>query len=108
MATEHTSEPRPEMEAAARGADPSRGMEGEASLEGASLEQALFWQATYSEVLAMEEKVLDRIEQLMADQSPPARREVQLTNVPVVTSQAQRFRDRLGYWDVRVRELQAG
>ena len=95
------------MEAAARGGDSALGMDGEVSLESASLEQALFWQTIYREVLAMEETVLERIEQLMADQSPPARREVELTNVPVVVSQAQRFRDRLGYWDVRVGELQA-
>ena len=39
----------------------------------------------------MEEKVLDRIRQLMNTQSDEARREVELTNVPVVVAQAERF-----------------
>ncbi len=35
----------------------------------------------YAEILAMEEAVLERMHQLMAGQSPQARREVELTNV---------------------------
>jgi hypothetical protein len=53
----------------------------------------------------MEEKVLDRIRQLMDTQSDAGRREVELTNVPVVVAQAERFRQRLGYWQERVTEL---
>lgn len=96
---------RPDIEAAIRGGDATRGMDGEADVESASLETALFWQSTYAEILAMEEKVLAQILELMARQSPQARREVELTNVPVVASQAQRFRERLGYWDARVRSM---
>jgi hypothetical protein len=54
----------------------------------------------------MEEKVLKRIQDLMVKQSPRARREVELTNVPVVAAQAERFRQRLGFWTARVRELE--
>lgn len=96
----------PEMEAAARGGDAAHGMTDEDDIATASLETALFWQKIYREILTMEEKVLERIQELMALQSPEARLEVQLTNVPVVVSQAQRFRDRLGYWDARVGALQ--
>lgn len=46
-----------------------------------------------------------RIRELMAKQSVQARREVELTNVPVVVAQAERFRQRLGYWEARVQEL---
>jgi hypothetical protein len=74
-------------------------MEDEADLATATLEQAQFWRNIYTEILAMEEAVLERIEQLMADQSPQARREVELTNVPVVAAQAERFRSRLGFWE---------
>ena len=42
----------------------------------------------------MEESVLERIYQLMAGQSAQARREVELTNVPVVVAQVERFRAR--------------
>ena len=71
----------------------------------ASLEQALYWQRIYAEVLVMEEKVMERIRDLMARQSPTARREVELTNVPVVAAHAERFRRRLGFWTARVNEL---
>jgi hypothetical protein len=95
------AEDRPDIVAATRGGDVSLGMEEEADPATASLEQALFWKNIYTEILIMEEAVLDRIKQLMADQSPQARREVEITNVPVVEAQAERFRARLGYWTVR-------
>jgi len=96
---------RPDIDAAVRGGDWEQPMNGEAAPGHATLGQALYWKQIYSEVLAMEEKVLKRIRQLMAKQSDEARREVELTNVPVVVAQAERFRQRLGYWDVRIHEL---
>lgn len=81
-------------------------MDGEGVPGDASLEQANYWKQVYSEILAMEEKVLARIQELMLTQSDTARREVELTNVPVVVAQAERFRQRLGYWDDRVAELE--
>jgi hypothetical protein len=80
-------------------------MDGEGAPERATLKQALYWRQIYTEILAMEEKVLARIRQLMITQSDEARREVELTNVPVVVAQAERFRQRLGYWEVRVRQF---
>jgi hypothetical protein len=97
---------RPDMIAAARGGDASRAMDGEGDPKSASMEQALYWRQIYREILAMEEKVMERIQDLMAKQSPQVRREVELTNVPVVASQAERFRQRLGFWTARVRELE--
>jgi hypothetical protein len=96
---------RPDLVAAERGGDPSQSMDGEADPKSASLEQALYWRQIYREILAMEEKVMERIQDLMAKQSPQARNEVELTNVPVVAAQAERFRQRLGFWTARVREL---
>jgi hypothetical protein len=49
---------------------------------------------------------MERIQDLMTKQSPQARHEVELTNVPVVAAQAERFRQRLGFWTARVRELE--
>ena len=97
---------RPDMVAAARGRDASRAMDGEADPKSASMEQALYWRQIYREILAMEEKVMERIQDLMAKQSAQVRREVELTNVPVVAAQAERFRQRLGFWTARVRELE--
>jgi hypothetical protein len=96
---------RPDIDAAARGGDWTLGMDGEGVPAHATLKQARHWRQIYTEILAMEEKVLERIRELMAKQSEEARREVDLTNVPVVVAQAERFRQRLGYWEARVHEL---
>jgi hypothetical protein len=96
---------RPDLVAAARGGDASQAMDGEIDPKTASLEQALYWRKIYHEILGMEEKVMERIQDLMSKQSPEARREVELTNVPVVAAQAERFRQRLGFWTSRVQEL---
>ena len=97
---------RPDIDAATRGGDWSQPMDGEGLPAHATIKQALYWRRIYTEILAMEEKVLDRIHELMAKESATSRREVELTNVPVVVAQAERFRQRLGYWEARVDELQ--
>jgi hypothetical protein len=96
---------RPDVDAAVRGGDWNKRMDGEGLPEQATMKQALYWRQIYTEILAMEEKVLARIRELMTKQSNEGRREVELTNVPVVVAQAERFRQRLGYWDARVAEL---
>ena len=100
-----TKSSRPDIDAAVRGGDWKQGMDGEGAPEDATLAQAIFWRRIYREILTKEESVLARIRELMAKQSTQARREVELTNVPVVVAQAERFRQRLGYWEARVREL---
>ena len=97
---------RPDLVAAMRGGDASRAMDGEADPKSASMEEAIYWSGIYREILAMEEKVMERIQDLMSRQSPEARREVELTNVPVVAAQAERFRQRLAFWTARVQELE--
>jgi hypothetical protein len=98
---------RPDVDAAVRGGDWSQPMNGEGPIGDATIKQALYWRQIYTEILAMEEQVLIRIRQLMLTQSDESRREVELTNVPVVVAQAERFRQRLGYWEARVVELGA-
>jgi hypothetical protein len=77
----------------------------EGAPEKATIKQAFYWRQIYTEILAMEEKVLVRIRQLMITQSDEGRREVELTNVPVVVAQTERFRQRLSYWEARVQQL---
>jgi hypothetical protein len=96
---------RPDVAAAVRGGDWSQPMDGEGPPGEATLKQALYWRRIYTDILVMEEKVLVRIRELMVTQSDEGRREVELTNVPVVVAQAERFRQRLGYWEARVAEL---
>jgi hypothetical protein len=99
MSTSGMPPERPDIVAATRGGENSIGMNDEPDPTTATLEQALFWRNIYTEILTMEESVLDRIQQLMAGQTPEARREVELTNVPVVVAQVERFRVRQGLWD---------
>jgi hypothetical protein len=96
---------RPDVDAAVRGGDWTLGMDGEGAPADATLEHAVYWRQIYSEILEMEEKVLARIRQLMSTQSDEGRKEVELTNVPVVVAQAEKFRQRLSYWDARIAEL---
>lgn len=96
---------RPDIEAAVRGGDWTQAMDGEGVPGHATIAQAIYWSQIYAEILGMEEKVLRRIRQLMAKLSADARREVELTNVPVVVAQVEKFRRRLGYWEARVQEL---
>ncbi len=98
MNHDHGPQERPDIVAATRGGNSSLGMDVEADPATATLEQALFRRNIYTEILVMEEAVLARIHQLMASQTPEARREVELTNVPVVVSQVERFRMRQGIW----------
>jgi hypothetical protein len=105
MKRSHVKRSRPDIDAAVRGGDWTQAMDGEGIPGHSTIEQALYWRQIYAEILGMEEKVLKRIRQLMATQSVEARREVELTNVPVVVAQAERFRQRLGYWESRVHEL---
>jgi hypothetical protein len=98
---------RPDIVAAARGGDHSVGMDGEGDPATAPLQQALFWRRIYAEILAMEESVLERIHQLMTTQSPQARREAELTNVPVIAAQVERFRSRGALWAARVAECES-
>jgi hypothetical protein len=102
MQASGTRSDRPDIVAATRGGDNALGMDDEADIHTASLEQSLFWSKIYAEILTMEEAVLDRIYQLVAHQSPEARREVELTNVPVVVAQVERFRSRGKLWADRV------
>jgi hypothetical protein len=95
----------PVVEAAMRGGGGHQAVVGEDVPADSTLESALYWRQIYSEMLEMEERVLARIDLLMDTQSEVARREVELANVPVVVAQADRFRQRLGYWEARITEL---
>jgi hypothetical protein len=90
---------------AIRDAGWSQTIDGVGVLAASTLESALYWRQIYSEMLEMEERVLARIDLLMDTQSESVQSEVQLANVPVLVAQADRFRQRLGYWEARITEL---
>jgi hypothetical protein len=105
MAKAKTKRARPDLDAAERGGDWTQRMDGEGLPGESTMVQALYWKEIYTEILVMEETVLANIRTLMVAQSKEGQREVELTNVPVVVAQAERFRQRLGYWDARVQHL---
>ena len=80
-------------------------MDDEGAPAEADHEQAVYWRQIYKEILTVEESVLVRIRELQDKQSLRGRQEIELTNIPVVVAQAERFRKRLGYWEARVLEL---
>jgi hypothetical protein len=96
---------RPDVTAEIRGGDVRQGMDGELNIESSTFEQAVFWRDIYREITTMEEAVMARVIELMALQSPIARHEVELSNVPVIAAQLARFRSRLGYWNAHLTEL---
>ncbi len=96
---------RPHVSAAIPRGDADEGMESEGDPSTATLEQAMYWQQIYGEIVVMEEAVLSRIRKVMADQSPQARHEVALSNLPGVVRQLARFKRRRGYWDKQLQEL---
>lgn len=98
---------RPDISAEVRGGDPNQRMDDEVDIRVATLDQAVFWTGIYSEILAMETDVLSRVYELMALQSPRVRREVEQSNVPVITAQLSRFAHRHSVWQDRVAELEA-
>ena len=97
---------RPDVAAAIRGGDSEQGMDDERDISTSSLEEAMFWRRTYKEIVEMEEGVMARVHELMAKQSATTRREVELSNVPVIAGQLERFRFRLGGWEARLRQLE--
>jgi hypothetical protein len=93
---------RPDVTAAIRGGDVEQAMDGEQDIETSSPQQAVFWRDIYREILTMEEAVMARVVELMATQSATSRHEVELSNVPVIAAQMERFRSRLGFWEARL------
>ncbi|MHB8507120.1 MAG: hypothetical protein ACYDGR_00530 [Candidatus Dormibacteria bacterium] len=97
---------RPDVAAEERGGDPNQGMVDEADLGSSSLQEAHFWRRTYLEILHMEEGVMARIRELMSAESDVVRQEVELSNVPVIAAQIDRFRQRSQFWTHRIMELE--
>lgn len=82
-------------------------MDDEGTPEDSTLDQAVYWTQIYGEILTYEMTVLAQMQELMIGRSGEARREIELTNIPVVAAQAEKFRKRHGYWSARVQELQS-
>jgi hypothetical protein len=83
--------------AAWEGADLERPIDGE-DPASESLEEARRWVAVYLHLVKLEEELLDMLAGAIPKMPDAARREAENTNLPVLASQAERFRHRLDYW----------
>jgi len=70
-----------------------------------SVEVARFWEDAYDELVTMEEKLLSQLEAMLPRLSPAARREAELTNLPMINDHLQTFRYRRAHWKQRVDAL---
>jgi hypothetical protein len=70
-----------------------------------SVEVARFWQDAYDELVRMEEQLLSQLEKMLPKLSHAARREAELTNLPMINDHLQRFRYRRAHWHSRVEAL---
>jgi hypothetical protein len=74
-------------------------------LSTVSVEVARFWQGAYDELVRMEEKLLAQLESMLPRLSPAAKREAELTNLPMINEHLQMFRYRRAHWKQRVDAL---
>lgn len=70
-----------------------------------SIEVARFWHSAYDELVQMEENLLSQLEAMLPKLSPAARREAELTNVPMINEHLQTFKYRRAHWSERVESL---
>jgi hypothetical protein len=70
-----------------------------------SVDVARFWQDAYDELVTMEERLLSQLESMLPRLSAAARREAELTNLPMINDHLQMFRYRRAHWKQRVEAL---
>jgi hypothetical protein len=63
-----------------------------------SADVARFWQEAYDELVKMEEQLLAQLEGMLPKLSYAARREAELTNLPMINDHLQTFRYRRAHW----------
>ena len=97
---------RPALEAARRGSDLDRGMDDEAIPDEASAGTARHWISVYAQLTSLESHLLTEARELLPTLSRSARREAELTNLPLLESQLRRFRHRQELWEQRLGELE--
>jgi hypothetical protein len=70
-----------------------------------SVEVARFWHSAYTELVTMEEQLLGQLEHMLPNLSRAARREAELTNLPMINKHLQTFKYRRAHWRERVESL---
>ena len=70
-----------------------------------SVAVAKFWQSAYDELVLMEEQLLGQLERMLPKLSRAARREAELTSLPMINEHLQMFKYRRAHWHERVESL---
>jgi hypothetical protein len=70
-----------------------------------SIEVARFWHSAYDELVRMEEQLLSQLEAMLPKLSQAARREAELTNLPMINDHLQTFKYRRAHWFEKVKSL---
>ncbi len=63
-----------------------------------SLEMARMWETAYAELVAFEQKLLNRVHKRIPSLSESARHEAELTDVPMIVEHLQTFKYSLAFW----------
>lgn len=92
-------------QAASAGADMERPLAGE-DPGSDSLGEAQRWVAVYQQLVELEQHLFDTLAFHIPTMPDSAQREAEETNLPVLTTQLERFRHRLAYWQKRRDELE--
>ena len=71
----------------------------------ATVTQAMFMVGIYAEIVAMDQTIIERVRQLLAQQSGDGDREAYLSNMQLVLDQLLRVGERVNFWNGRVRDL---
>jgi|SRR5438105_3271226 len=74
-------------------------------LATSSVEVAKLWENTYTELIDLERKMLDRLHSVLPSLSESARREAEMTNLPMLVQHLQTFVYRRAWWRRRREEL---
>jgi hypothetical protein len=61
-------------------------------LSALSIEVARSWHSAYDELVRMEEHLLSQLEAMLPKLSPAARRDAELTNLPMINEHLQTFK----------------
>lgn len=70
-----------------------------------AIAQAQYMIRIYAEILAMDAKIIDRIQQLIVKAPDNKDREAVLSNLRLMLAQLEKVGQRVAYWNSRVRAL---
>ena len=70
-----------------------------------AITQAQYMLGIYTEILAMDKAIIERIRQVIVKQSENGDSEADLTNLRLILAQLQKIGQRIAYWNSRLRAL---